>query len=265
MFPPKEGFDLSPGYATVIGISGKERIKLPDPYTECSNINREAENLLNIVNQKLEDPERILNSELQGEYRTVECRSECLQRYILQSCNCLDSKEKNPFFAKHLLCGFLGDNVKLLYQPTNDTYFDQCLDNNKTLLECLKPLEKLMRDLKCVKKVKEWHPDYDCDCPSPCHLIKYDLDFGFSHWPSPGPEVDIAYNKIVLERVIPRFRKFNNSASRAIVEYFSEWKKRRKILHNFARVTVYPQSLTVEKIEEVAAYTALHLISDIGE
>ena len=36
-------------------------------------------------------------------------------------------------------------------------------------------------------------------------------------------------------------------------------------MENFARVTVYVKSMRVEKIEQIAAYTFIDLISDIGK
>ena len=49
--PLLNGIGIPPGMATTIGVTGHGVKRKPPPYTECSNTNREAERLDEIVQQ----------------------------------------------------------------------------------------------------------------------------------------------------------------------------------------------------------------------
>ncbi len=61
------------------------------------------------------------------------------------------------------------------------------------------------------------------------------------------------------------FEKMNSTMSDRILEYLKDYTNRAEILKNFARVTVYNEKLSIERVEQVVAYTGVDLISDIGE
>ena len=79
--------------------------------------------------------------------------------------------------------------------------------------------------------------------------------------------MDAAYKRIVLEKVVPFYKKRKQSSPLAedMVQYFSNISNRDDIMKNFVRFTVYIKDLTVQTSEQVPAYTELDLLSDIGE
>ncbi len=77
--------------------------------------------------------------------------------------------------------------------------------------------------------------------------------------------MDAAYKEIVQDRVIPHYKAMNTSESDELVKYLSDWRNREKIMKDFARLTVYMNSLAVERIEQLEAYSGLDLISDMGK
>ncbi len=249
-----------------MGVTGEEVIRLPKPYSDCSNVNIEDINLLEKIKKDM-NTSGVGNMEKTNEnYRAIECRSSCMQRHIWETCNCLDLREKLPLFNMDYLCVHLGQKANLLYKLKDNEILDICMQNaSNNPVDCLKQIDKLVLDAQCVKKVKTSDDERDCQCPPPCLSRKYDLDLGVSRWPAPGPETDEAYDKIVLKSVIPSFTKLNTSMGDLVVDYLSQWENREEILHNFARVTVYMKSLAVQRIEEVEAYSELDLISDMGE
>ncbi len=103
-----------------------------------------------------------------------------------------------------------------------------------------------------------------CDCPSACHSYEYDLSISQSAWPATGIETDTAYVKLIEQGLIKDFEKINSTIADRILEYLDDDQNRVEILKNFARVTVYNEKLSIERVQQVEAYTGVDLISDIG-
>ena len=76
--------------------------------------------------------------------------------------------------------------------------------------------------------------------------------------------MDSAYRKIVLEKVVPYYKKLNTTLSLEMVDYFANVKDRTEIMKNFLRFTLYIKDLTVQMSQQVQAYSVLDLLSDIG-
>ncbi len=95
--------------------------------------------------------------------------------------------------------------------------------------------------------------------------ISYDTSYSVSRFPGTNLELDAAYKRIVLDRVIPYYKNHNTSLSQDMVTYFSNMKDRQNIMKNFLRFTLYIKDLTVQISEQVPAYTELDLLSDIGK
>ncbi len=264
--PSQEGFDIPPGYATAVGVTGEEVIRLPQPYSDCSNSNIEDINLFERIEKETNVNGSIITDKSEHNYRVIDCRSSCIQRYIWESCGCLDLNEKLPLFNMDLLCVHLGQKTELLYRLKNNEILDICMQNKtNSMLGFLKQIEKLVFEAKCVKRIKTSNVEMECKCPPPCLLRKYNLDLGVARWPAPGPETDEAYEKLVTNSVIPSFKKLNTTMGDLVMDYLSQWEKREEILQNFARVTVYMKSRAVQRIEEVEAYSEMDLISDMGK
>ncbi len=50
------GIDVSPGYSTLIALSGKETIRLPAPYSDCVNSDAELQLLREAVAKSTGNP-----------------------------------------------------------------------------------------------------------------------------------------------------------------------------------------------------------------
>ena len=86
-----------------------------------------------------------------------------------------------------------------------------------------------------------------------------------SRWPTPGYELESAYQTIVKDQVLPKFQEMNLSIANGPIGYLSNEENKEKIMENFARVTVYIKSLSVERVVHVPAYSLVDLLSDTGK
>ncbi len=81
--------NISPGYSTVVAISGKQIIKLPAPYSQCTNTDHELvqlqQSLVTATSMK-NYGEIQTNDDLTALYSQSECHSTCLQRLIWEKC-----------------------------------------------------------------------------------------------------------------------------------------------------------------------------------
>ena len=269
--PSFEGLDIPPGVSAVIGISSKEINRLPKPYSNCTNENMELFLLMETIKKDCTDCPEMGKGTVIRTHREIDCQSACLQRHIWKQCKCLDITLALPFFQRKWLCGYLENTEALTFPERYNMQHCLSAENMTSLSECKEFLGKLFGDLECLKRVKSWHltqnssESYHCKCPPNCHSISYNLDYGNSQWPGNGPELDSAYQKIVKRKIIPYFEKQNSSISQAPLKYFSQWDNRQEIMKNFVRVTLYIKDLTVQTTQQVEAYTALDLLSDIGE
>ena len=275
-WPEHEGIDISPGFSSTICVTSKESIRLNAPYSSCTDHNMEVDMLIESITSRLGYTPVRNEGVHESAYTTLECRSSCLQRHIWESCGCLLMGEFLPFFNSSLMCGYLGNETKMLYNPTKYGK-EHCLQiENMTNPKCVAFLSKIFSDLKCVRNVLERNihmndddeddiDQFECNCPTPCYSKEYQVSIGTSRWPRRGPELDSAYRGIVNRTVIPIFERKGKFLLDGAIGYLSQESNKRDIMENFARVTVYFKSLKVERIEQVAAFTLLDLFSDIGK
>ena len=269
--PSYEGLDIPLGVSAVIGISSKEINRLPSPYSNCTNENMELYSLMEAIQKDCEDCPEMGHEMVIRSHREIDCQSACLQRHVWKQCKCLDITLTLPFFDRRFLCGYSEHTDVLTFPERYNMQHCLSAENMTSLPECRELLGKLFGDLECLKMVKSWHltqnnsERYDCKCPPSCHSISYNLDYGNSQWPGNGPELDSAYEKIVKKKIIPYFERQNSSLAEAPLRYFAQWDNRQNIMRNFVRITLYIKDLTVQTTQQVEAYTALDLLSDIGE
>ena len=269
--PSYEGLDIPLGVSAVIGISSKEINRLPSPYSNCTNENIELYSLMEAIQKDCEDCPEMGHDTVERSHREIDCQSACLQRHIWMQCKCLDITLTLPFFDRRFMCGYSEHTDVLTFPEKYNMQHCLSAENMTSLPECRELLGKLFGDLECLKTVKSWHltqnnsKSYNCKCPPSCHSISYNLDYGNSQWPGNGPELDSAYEKIVKRKIIPYFEKQNSSLAEAPLRYFSQWDNRQNIMRNFVRITLYIKDLTVQTTQQVEAYTALDLLSDIGK
>lgn len=71
-----EGFDIPPGYSVTLAVKGKENVRMSPPYGNCS--------------EKLQGLSSGIN------YTLVDCQNMCIQRRIMDECDCVDSRLGTP-------------------------------------------------------------------------------------------------------------------------------------------------------------------------
>ncbi len=226
--PDQQGIDVSPGYATLIAIAGKEVIRLPWPYGSCTDTDYELKLLRESVS-KLHGYKRTNFAEDgHSAYSQQQCQSACLQRLILKECKCLDLKSRLPFpdIEGKLLCGTLGEaGMDMLlngdkYNTGNCHY--ELIDDKCNFLH------KMINDLACVKKVTDMFNeekvsgDSECNCPAACHSYEYIMTVSQSKWPASGFETDAAYMKFVEDEKQKWVSDYD-----AIADPMEEWMLRR--------------------------------------
>ncbi len=209
----------------------------------------------------------------------------CFQRYMLNQCGCLDGKQSFPNVRfVGLLCGDLNNTEEIAFPEKHNLSHCLTAENMTTLSGCKKMLGKMFDDLKCMKKVKTQLMAQDddilnvsCHCPEPCESFKFNTFYSLATWPSEGPELDKAYQELVVNKMIPFFKSNKTDEnslynilkapwlSERLIRYLSDARNKKDIMSNFMRVTVYIKDLAMETIEDVAEYSWVDLLSDIGK
>ena len=217
----QQGIDISPGQSTLIAITGKEIIRLPWPYSECTEQDYELQLLRKIVASSSLSYTPV-SVDRKSTYTQQDCRSACLQRIIWNECHCLDLQSRLPFGEgeEHLLCGAVGlEEMAMLMEPSDDQL--NCFrDLNELGSAKCSFLNKLINDLACVKNAKYNFverrnlPGYQCSCPPACHSYEYQMSLSESPWPAAGLETHSAYRKLVVNGKWKHFTNFpgNNDA-----------------------------------------------------
>ncbi len=204
--PDQQGITVSPGYLTLIALSGKETIRLPWPYSECTSSNHEMILLMENITKILGYQENGLPEDEQSVYTQQQCRSACLQRRILQKCHCLEREMKYtiPNIEKTHFCGTLGIEETHILLNKEQYNKSDCFTNATQLVsDKCSFVHKLINDMACVKQVKQQFAEdklwdkLECYCPPPCYQYEYIVSISQSTWPTPGLETHAAYAHLV--------------------------------------------------------------------
>ena len=206
----------------------------------------------------------------------------CLQRHIWRECGGLDAKGHLPFSREDLFCGYTPYADVIAFPEKYNKSHCFVIENMMSFSECEQIFKKLFTDLVCVRRVRESFlkltlnsSKMRCNCPEPCEAFMFDTTYSLAAWPVDGPQLEESYRKIVLEEVIPFFKgfgdkKYKTSSEYAavlnnLIKYLSDSTKKKEIMSNFLRLTVYIKNLAVETIEDVVGYSEVDLLSDIGK
>ncbi len=202
----QQGINISPGFSTLIAITGKEIIRLPEPYSQCTQNDYELQLLREKTISFLGKAIHLSGGDIYSTYTPQDCRSACLQRLILEECHCLDLDSKLPFEnINENLCGALNQTgMNMLLEPYKYDKQD-CFENVTELgtSEKCSFLHKMIYDLACVAAVRKKYTDQtatgeiQCNCPPACHSYQYDMRISQSPWPAAGPETQAAYHDLV--------------------------------------------------------------------
>ena len=203
----------------------------------------------------------------------------CFEHHIWNECGCFDGMGPTNL-PTWLTCGYTKHSDKFAYLEKYNISHCVNAQNLTSLRECQDIFNKTLQDLLCLKNAKaKFMQDNDvhCDCPPACESTDFETYYSLATWPNDGPELDAAYQELVLGKMIKEF--FNNSKPpnfhfewilnhpwirEKAMSYLTNPDNKREILKDFMRVTVYIKDLTVETTEDVAEYTWDSLLSDIG-
>ncbi len=227
----------------------------------------------------------------------------CLQRYVLNECRCLDGSIDLPFSIYNhynqpgLWCGLIKQTDAVAFPEKHNVTHCLNASNLMSQPECLKVFGKMFHDLQCLERVKKQFIQMQgqrakevCNCPEACDSYAFETYYSLASWPSEGPDLDDAYQQLVLDKMVDDFNStgFNNTnngrtdtdlywdvdyngnifkdpwVSRKIISYLTNPDNKREILKDFTRLTVYMKDLTVETTEDLADYPWESLLSDIG-
>ncbi len=274
--PFHRGTDIPPGFSTLIGVTGRQVLKLSSPYSDCVTVDPELLLLHETLARDIPDiAEKLSESKMaKSSYSPIRCRSACLQKIIWSECQCLDPRLQMPVLLPSMLCGAPGKNTTHARMFFNPEQFgrEHCFESNGEFLaseEC-SFLHNIISSLACAKGVKLIHAKQEnehrqtCSCPSQCQSYEYDLSFSHSVWPSPGIETDTAYVKLIKNDLAKQYENMNTTESDKIVGYLLNEDNRNEIMKDFARVTIYNERLSTTQVQQVPAYSGEDLISDIG-
>ena len=234
-FPFTEGFDVPPGFSASFGIRPRRIKRIGQPHGNCS----------------LKNP--ILQGRQEKSYRTMSCQKMCLQKYIIQRCNCRD-----------IMLPDIHLNETINPCRHNDLP-DSCMLEASE--ECLHHFLALYDRIMCMTESKDFLMKNttlleECGCIPPCDEISYDISYSLSKWPATGYEGDAAFFDVFY---IEHFwERFNGTPKfEPIREYFSE-PNREHAMKDFARLNAYIADSNVIITHEKEDYTSTQLLSDIG-
>ena len=235
-FPFTEGFDVPPGFSASFGIRPRRINRIGLPHGNCSESNP-------------------LGDEQGGiRYRTMACQKMCLQRYIVEECQCKDNAL--PDFP-----GIPSDTKAC----RNNDLPDICMFNATE--ECLDTFLSLYDRMECMNNCKDFITRNSsvisaCGCNPPCNEVSYDVSYSLSKWPATGYEGDSAFFDVFyLENFWERFN--GTPKYDAMKEYFSEI-NRNESMKDFARLNAYIADSNVIITQEREDYSSTQLVSDIG-
>ena len=200
----KKGITINPGHATLLALTGKETIRLPWPYSDCTFTDFERLRLWKTVANSLGETASGKEEHLESRYTQNGCHSACLLRLIWEECHCLDLH--STVFLRNLpgklICGTLtkAGMKRILYGFS--AYFNCYYDLNYLISDECSFLHKMINELACVRRVKQEQSlrklqgKSECNCPPACHSYEYEITTSDSPWPAPGPETHSAYIKL---------------------------------------------------------------------
>ena len=197
------GFNVGARFSTFLAVTGKETIRKPWPYSDCTAINYEMQLLRTEVAKVYENETDIYDEDLDSTYTEQQCRFACLQRHIFQKCHCIGYEMKHifPNVSRSIFCGSLDKNETHMFLYPEQYNKSDCFEFFSVVLHTdhCNFVIKMLDALACVKNVKEEFTKTQstnaspCQCPPACYSYDYIVSTSQSPWPSPGEETNAAY------------------------------------------------------------------------
>ncbi|XP_075251447.1 degenerin-like protein asic-1 [Convolutriloba macropyga] len=120
--------------------------------------------------------------------------------------------------------------------------------NNASLRFC-DNFDPIQRNCRINVEFKSQNGLLDCPCPHPCTSVMFTTQQSLTEWPGE------TYAPFVVNRLLERSKSTKNLTNENIIQ---------KIRRNFARVEVFYEHITFERIWETPAYDISSLLSDFG-
>jgi hypothetical protein len=130
-FPEEEGFDVSPGFITHIAIEKTLVERLSSPYNDCmDNLKDSKFDYLIKKSEIIQVMKNVLNM---TRYDQKLCLKMCLQKFIMENCNCTDFTLPNYLFNQtNTGCRSLNELICSSYSEAEFFYtnaINQCVQN----------------------------------------------------------------------------------------------------------------------------------------
>ena len=141
--PTDNGFDVSPGFSTSVGIEVEKKHRLDEPYGPCYEHN--------------------FTETSKFVYSSLECLLQCKQRFILEKCGCVSIIDFIPPILpeiKENYCGY--------FNPDQEETFFRNVQCEYEYTEVFTTEADIMEQ---------------CNCEPPCHETFYSKSISFSYWP----------------------------------------------------------------------------------
>ena len=244
-FPTAEGYDIPPGFSVTIGAKARENKRIHNPHGNCTD------GAVDSTTSK------------EFKYTLMSCQNECIQDYIMSSCDCVDNRLSLPSDSKNNpFCFTIPEAISHECIPMEPVQNASVVQNNP-LCANLKEWKKRMG---CRRKVYDdmmiYKPEAmeQCNCFPPCHDIVYDTSYSLSKLPE-DPE-----GHAPLQFSINHYLKYLSGTRRDLLieQLGGEENKEKGLLKQLSRLNVHIADNNVMRTTESPDYEAIRLVSDIG-
>ncbi|CAD5118382.1 DgyrCDS7092 [Dimorphilus gyrociliatus] len=262
--PEAEGFDASPGLTVRIGVKARENVRISHPWGNCTD-----------------ETARI------KKYTLLSCQNECIQKRIMEKCECVDNSLPHSNTSKLPFCYQLPSewlnrphcsNVTIAKMMTIEDDCHEIINSWYSRLQCV-------TDVYHNMTIKDPDAIDSCQCYPPCADILYDASYSISMFPPKSADNTLFFSKvddfintklpydkkrIIKEKVEEHLKvddvsayansSVQDSKNRTISEQYLKYVADKY----FTRITIYIADSNVIRTVESPDYEAIRLISDIG-
>jgi hypothetical protein len=142
--PIDNGFDVSPGYSSSVGVKVLQQERLGEPFGPC-------------VDDRMKGSDRYI-------YATSTCLLECQQKHVVDSCSCVSSSLPIPeALTDTPFCAYCG------------CYDEASADHFFNNISCETDKIKEFSENENLRTA--------CNCHPPCEETAYHTDISLSYWP----------------------------------------------------------------------------------
>ncbi|XP_046571636.1 amiloride-sensitive sodium channel subunit gamma-like [Haliotis rubra] len=224
-FPEDDGFDISPGFATSVGVTKVAVERVSHPYGNCK-----------LYAEGAEEPPNIFTTEVPNiSYSDKTCKRTCLQKMLVSECGCCYNIYPCNSDALNIINSSIPHPVGFCNIETN---------KNET----------------CASAALKRHKNNQLICPDtcdpPCQDESHQLEISTAMWPASN------YLSSLLDDFINGLR--NKQSVSPINENASADDKDTFFRRNMLKLNVFYKELNYQKIRTRPSYDWKSLLSDVG-